>query len=370
MLIMIVILAAVQPSSAQMTKQIGISAVYDDNAFRNYAGISDYNTHLNWYLANDFVGDSWEHRFFYQGYTNMYKRYASRFSHYHRFGYIAATSLFAESNIVNIGVNLTFNRRTVDYNYANYTQGLGYLNYKLWLRDNMTLHLGHRTRFRDYHYLPELTYLENKTFARLSWFLPTKTSLLCYSAYGHKNYNTMPAAQDDDIAQTLLETPPLRQVQVSLRIGQALTAKTGISLQYLRRLNLSKQDYFGEIQYASLIKEEDIFDDPYSYHGHEFSAAMTRLLPWSMTFKTGFDHYLKTYLSEALDLDGYPVEPATARLDTRQIIWFTLRKTFPKTSFLKNMILSLDYYYLRNHSNDSYFDYDNSIIGMGTDFSF
>jgi len=140
-------------------------------------------------------------------------------------------------------------------------------------------------------------------------------------------------------------------------------------VQVLRRVQLengARYSYdLGEL--FSYSSEDDLFDDPYSYGGHEIGAALTQLLPWQITAKLGYDYLLKNYDYEALDLSGEPLASGDMRKDTRNIFWLSLTK---KMLFIRRMQVSFDLYFLENDSNDPYFNYDNTVFTFGTGMSF
>jgi hypothetical protein len=162
----------------------------------------------------------------------------------------------------------------------------------------------------------------------------------------------------------------LRQIRFGIRIGQAISAGTGISLDYLRRFNIDQQEYFGESQYITLFKEEDIFDDPYSYSGYDIGLTITRLMPWQVKSSLGFEYQNKNYSMPALDLNGESLEPDMERLDKRSQVWLTLRKAFPLNRTTQSFGLQIRLLYMINRSNDLYFDYKNLLISTGMDFNF
>jgi hypothetical protein len=370
-----------QPTvNAQLTKQVGIQLVYDDNAFTNYSQITDYSTELSWYVAQDFVGgDNWEHRVFYNGFANLYKTYSRRFSHYHTLGYATAVSPLGQGDILSLGANLALNRRTEYYEYSNYSQTIAFINYKLWPADKFIAHAGYRARFRSYQNLPELSHLEHHLFSRFSYFLPSKTSLIASMSFGIKNYKPYTYQIETDEAgrgrrgstTTITEdNATLRQLRLGLKIGQAIANGTGLSLFYLNRINLGQQSYFGENQYILLFKEEDIFDDPYSYGGFDAGVTVTKLLPWRVKSSFGFEYRYKEYSSQALDLAGESLPGEPLRLDRRSQIWLTVARTFPLQNTVQNVSVLFRVLYMLNRSNDQFFDYTNLLIATGLDFSF
>jgi hypothetical protein len=43
------------------------------------------------------------------------------------------------------------------------------------------------------------------------------------------------------------------------------------------------------------VSDDEIFDDHYSYEGHEFEIGYTQILPYGIMMKIQFDHFIKYY---------------------------------------------------------------------------
>lgn len=391
LLLGLILLGANSAGLSQTTKSVTIEMAYNDNAFRNYQNLSDYVTQLNIYLARDLTTDLWAARLYYDGSLNFFAQYTDRFSHYHKVGFGASRAIGQAGSALNLGANIALNKYRTVYDYTDYVQGTGYVNYKFRPANSVIAQLGYLLKYRDYQNLPEFNHFEHQLFSRVSWFLPTNTSLIFYARYGLKYYDTQTtstvvtdslgaidgkgrgSSRDSGTSRVIYseyQTPSTSQFIGSIKLGQSVTSTTGLSLKYLRRFRLgtgARYSYdFGELWTYST--EDELFDDPYSYDGQEISTALTQILPWQTTLKLGFDHYIKNYSVEALDLDGLSL--AETREDTREIVWFSATKRFSQKSVFKNFQISADFYYLNNDSNDPYFRYDNSVFTFGTGFSF
>ncbi len=375
---------------SQLTKSLKIEMSYDDNAFRNYRSLSDYVTQLNLYLARDYERDSWAARLYYDGNFNFFAEYTDRFSHYHRIGVAASHSFGEKSGAFNSGGNLVIKRNKSLYDYTNYVQGSGYVNAKLRPVESVIGQLGYIFKYRDYQNLPEFTHFEHQLFGRLSWFLPTNSSLILYARYGLKDYESQTIAtmvtdtlssnqgmgrgnnvgSRTSVVYSEVQTPSTSQFIGSVKLGQSITSTTGFSVQYLRRLSLTSSARYSTVagEVWTYSTEDDLFDDPYGYEGHEIGAVWTQLLPWQTTFKLGYDTYIKNYSLEALDLEGLSL--VENRKDTRDLIWFNINKRFSQKSVFRNFQIYVDFYYLNNDSNDPYFNYDNNVFTFGTGVSF
>ncbi|NIR52019.1 hypothetical protein GWO43_25715 [candidate division KSB1 bacterium] len=375
---------------SQFTKSVSVEMVYDDNSFRNYKGLSDYITQVNVYLARDFQSEALVTRLYYDGNVNVFTEYSDRLSHHHKVGAAFSRFLGSKGEALNFGANIRLSRYRDVYDYSNYGQATGYANFKAKPDDAIITQFGYVVKYRDYENLPEFSHFEHQLFGRFSWFLPTSTSLILYTRYGLKDYETQTVVtgardmsnighgrggrqgESGGVVISEQEAPSASQFIGSLKFGQSLSSITGLSFQYLRRINLSDAARYSALagEIWNYNTEDDLFDDPYAYQGHEMSTVLTQLLPWQTRVKMGYDRYIKNYGYEALDLNGEPLLIPEDRRDTRNVVWFNLTKQFSQKSAFRNFELSLDFYYLNNNSNDPYFNYDSSVFTFGTGFSF
>lgn len=372
---------------SQTTSSVSVGVTYDDNAFRNYQEVSDYITQLNFYVAKDYEEVLWNFRLFYDGSLNIFAEYGDRFYHFHKVGVAASRPFGNSGGLFNFGGNVALNRYREPYDYINYVQGFGYANVRFKPSGSLITQFGYTLKYRNYDNLPEFSHFEHQGFGRVSWFLPTKTSLIFYSRIGLKDYESQTVTTTSDLSEggmgrgpghgrnpgsvviSEYQTPTTSQLIASVKLGQSITTNTGLSIQVLRRLQLEEgARYSYDIgEFFSYSSEDELFDDPYSYEGYEMGTALTQLLPWQVTAKLGYDHLIKNYDYEAINLTGDPLISGEERKDTRDVFWMSLNKSM---LWFRNMQFSIDFYYVKNDSNDPYFNYDNSVFTFGTSMSF
>lgn len=376
----------------QTTKSVTVQMAYDDNAFHNYQAVTDYITQLNIYLAKDFRKTDWSTRFYYTGNLNFFTEYTDRFSQYHKFGMASSKALGESGAVLNLGGNVAVNRYKELYDYTNYVQSSGYINAKIRPAQSVAFQVGYIVKYRDYENLSEFTHFEHRLYGRASFFLPTKTSVILYSRYGLKDYKsqTMTTVITDTLntssgmgrgpgsstSATVIysdvQTPSTSQFIGSIKVGQSLTAKTGLSVECLRRISLTNSARYssatGEVW--TYNTEDELYDDPYGYEGHAISTSLTQMLPWRTTVKMGYNYLIKDYAVQAFDLEGESFAAPVNREDTRSYLWLSIDKKFLRKSAFRNVRFFMDFYYMKNDSNDPYYNYDNSVFTFGSGFSF
>jgi hypothetical protein len=383
----------------QTTGSVGIHFSHDSNSYRTYDAVPDYVTETSFSIARDMMADPWTARLFYDGNLSFFSENSDRRFQDHTMGLAFSRPFPWNDALLAIGGNFSLSRNAALYEYADYTQGLGYVNAKFSIGQASANQLGYRLRYRGYENLPVYSYLENYVFERVNFSFSSGTSLILQTSYGRKSYSAqssssaappMPAdghghmggenrggedggdywwGSSGDSASLV---PSASQWTGSMRVGQSITASTGVGVYYLRRANLGgnvRPSYpYGELY--SYSPEDELFNDPYSYEGHELGAELTRLLPWQMSAKLGYDHYIKNYSYPARDLAGEPLASGRTRSDTQDVVRLNLSKTFSGGSAIDGFHVTTELLTIANESNDPYFDYDDTVITFGTGLSF
>ncbi|MDX9757653.1 MAG: surface lipoprotein assembly modifier [Bacteroidota bacterium] len=177
------------------------------------------------------------------------------------------------------------------------------------------------------------------------------------------------SGMEGSVQYLMYEEPSTSQLSAWINIGQGLTESTGLSLRLLQRWNLTDRGRAFVGGAVDFIGEEELFDDPYSYESSEASLILTQILGWGMKARIGGVYAMKTYAYPA-SLD-YTDLSAPTREDERFGGYLTLEKTLSGSWLLFNgLTISLNYVYLRNQSNTTYYDYRSNALGLGvsTDF--
>ncbi|MCZ7556608.1 MAG: hypothetical protein M5R41_09420 [Bacteroidia bacterium] len=321
-----------------------------------------------------------------------------------------------------------------EYALYDYRQAMASLSAKHYFLDNLFGQASLQTRYRSYPNFGELGYLENVAAIGSMVFLESRTSIRIQAEAGFKNYQKSSASSQStaqftgssattsltkgvagiegggpgnggggnggggnggggtgggsgwggggsggigmgqhglnpEVSYLMYDEPSTSQVRLWVNIGQALGEQTGLSLRFQQRINLTERGRAFVGGTVDLIGEEELFDDPYSYEGSEASLTLTQILPWSMQARSGGFYFSKQYAYAAsLDENG---TAGPMRLDTRFGAWIEISKEIGGDWLLfQGMKLSLQYTYLRNQSNSTWYDYSGNNIGFGisTDF--
>lgn len=379
--------------NAQWTKSVSVSTGYDDNAFRNYQGLSDYATQVSAYLAKDFDGESWQSRLFYRGSFNLFAEYDERNYHYHQLGAAWSRIISEQGNAFNLGVNGSLRANGQVYNYYNFQEASGYSNVKIRMGSASSANFGYRIRRRWYNNLSELDYLEHYLFARFGYSFQTRTTLTVETKYGRKSYREQVTGektwqlgmggyghhqggmgqwggwnQEENSSQSV--KPSVSQWIGQIRVAQSLTNTTGLSTDLILRRNPGNGVRYLAGQVSGYTSEDELFDDPYGYESEELGVTLTQLLPWKVTLKAGGEYKWKDYVNRpALDLNGETLSTDELRTDRQIWTWLSLGKTFQFRSG-RTMSLFGEFYRIDNQSNDFYYDYRGNYVSLGIETTF
>lgn len=389
-----------QQAVGQFRTTVSISAAYDDNLFRNYLSQGDLGASSS--LSLDYTPPESDFNFFASGSAGTFRQFSDRRFFGGTLGGAYTTS-FGGQIQNNISVNSSYFVRfnTGTHNVYNLLQFIGSVNLKYYLdfENGFMGRFGYRLRHRSYQNLDEFTYTEHLGVLQLSKFFQTKTTVIVEVNLGSKQYSAAPNSV------TLISTsggsehggmmggsgwmnegemmgwsnwsygnhtgsiitytkPNTTQLTILARVAQSLGATTGLSLQYLRRSNLTDRTRFLTSSGTDFQGDAELWDDPYGYEGNEFGTALTQILPWDITARLSADYHLKNYSRRVFTATDTNIPTGPFRDDTKAVAGIDLKKTF-EDGFFSELTLMVSYMYQRNTSNDPYYDYANNVFSLG-----
>jgi hypothetical protein len=132
---------------------------------------------------------------------------------------------------------------------------------------------------------------------------------------------------------------------------------TGLSLTTKYQWNIQKQTRYLSSSYGA-VSDDELFDDHYGYEGLQTSLMLTHLLSESMLLRVtgGVQNRLYSSLA-AYDLDGNVL--SSQRNDQRASLSLLFQRDFQMGFTLK---AAIDF--IRNYSNDPYYDYRNTAVAL------
>ena len=115
--------------------------------------------------------------------------------------------------------------------------------------------------------------------------------------------------------------------------------------------------------------EDELFDDRYGYTGQELSFGFTHYLPAYIKLELNGAYLWKNYQNRMVyDLSENSSSLEEHRADQRQVFWGSLSRGLGSLFGLKSSEIYLEAGYLKNISNDVYYQFDNKFGTVGMRF--
>ncbi|MCX6132311.1 MAG: hypothetical protein NTU47_00745 [Ignavibacteriales bacterium] len=337
-----------------------ISTMYDDNILNNYQQISDKVSTLTLNTGYGFGGIHWDARVFYDGTLNYYQSVTDRTNQFHSLQ--TSFALYSgedQENVLNVGVSYGQGFYRGSSAFYNHDQVTAIVQYKQFLSDLIINNLGYAFRSIRFSDMSDFSYSEHALSGGFSFALPTQTTLIVQADLGAKFYSTPSSTGEAEGMRKggMSFAPGVIQFGPLIRIGQSIFEGTGLSLTTKYQWNIQKQARYISTSYGS-VSDDELFDDHYGHEGLHTSLMLTQLLPESMVMKVtgGVQNRLYSSLA-AYDLDGNVL--SSQRTDLRTSLSVLLQKDFQMGFTLK---AAVDF--IRNYSNDPYYNYRNSALAL------
>ena len=345
---------------AQVGFESRLSTMYDDNILNNYQRISDKISTITLDAGYGFGGARWDGRVFYDGALNYYQSVTDRTNQFH-----SVRTSFAhysgedEENVLNVGISYGRGFYRGGHAFYDHDQVTATVLYKQFLSDLVINNRGYAFRSIRFSAMSDFSYSEHTVSGSFSFALRTQTTLIVQTDLGAKFYSTPePTSETDGMRKGgVALAPGAVQFTPLVRIGQSIMEGTGLSLTTKYQWNIQKQTRYLSSSYGA-ISDDELFDDHYGYEGLQTSLMLTQLLPESMLLRVtgGVQNRLHSSLA-AYDLDGNVL--SSQRNDRRTSLSILFQKDFQMGFTLK---AAVDF--IRNYSNDPYYDYRNTAVAL------
>lgn len=156
------------------------------------------------------------------------------------------------------------------------------------------------------------------------------------------------------------------QVELWVRIAQAVTPTTGIAAQYFNRTMISGTDRYVSGLSDSYTQESEIFNDPMGFESHSIGLDVTQLLPFDIILKLSAYQVSKDYSAQGIYVDGETYDETDLRKDDYRTAYMTIKKNMETKLLGGSLItLSLIYQWIENDSNSYWYKYNNQYGSIG-----
>ena len=354
----LLVILSILDLNAQFYLTVDVKGYYDDNIFNNYLGASDFINVFTGEIGYDFESEQNNFEIYYTGFFNRYYEYFDKSTTTQKFGAVN-TYLFSEDdNPLNIGINYSVRINKEGYYIYDLNQISAYANYMHSLSESNKLQFGVIGNRIDYKNFSLFSHYQLKAFLRSINSFESKTSLTVAAEIDQKNY--IEKMKSQGIADEIL------QVKLFLQIGQGIRDDLGLSIFTLLRKNISGGNrYYSSIDY--IYYEEELFNDVYSNEGIESGLTLSYLFRPNIMGRIAGRYEVRNYTNlPAADKEGNDL--SELRKDNQFSIGTSLE--FGLSEIINGLYLSLNYNFIKNSSNDFYYEYNNQIYAITLGFDF
>jgi len=335
-----------------------LEGYYDDNIFNNYLNSSDFINAFSGELGYDFETSQNNFELYYIGFINRYYKFPDKSSVIHKVGAVN-TFLFSDNdNPLNVGLNFATRINREDYYIYDFNQISAYANYMHSLSENNKIQLGVIGNRINYENFTLFSHYQLKAFLRSINSFESRTSLSAAAEIDQKSYVEKYKSQG--------LTDEIMQAKLYLQLGQGITDDLGLSgFVFFRKNLVSGNRYFSSNEYV--YYEEELFNDLYSNDGVETGVTLSYLFLPNIIGKIAGRYEARNYTDlPAADENGNDLNEL--REDNQYSIGASLE--FGLSRIVSGLFFSLNYNYIKNNSNDYYYDYANQIYAITLGFDF
>ncbi len=335
-----------------------LESYYDDNIYNNYLGVSDFVHNFSGEVGYDIESERNNFELYYFGNYSHFIKERDKSSTFHKIG-LVNTFLFSENdNPLNVGINYLLKDNQGNFYIYNFNQISAYANYMHSFSETDKFQLGVIGNRIEYKNFSLFSHYQFKAFIRSINNFESKTSLISGFEVDQKNY--IEKLKQEGLTDNIL------QAKLYLQLGQSLTDNLGTSAYVFFRKNLeSGNRYFTDQEFV--FYEEEIFNDLYSNEGIETGLSISYLFSPSVLWKIAGRYETRNFTDlTAVDVNGNNLD--LLRKDTQFSIGLSL--DFGLGYVLDGLSLTANYNYIRNTSNDYYYDYTNNLFAIGLNFDF
>ena len=380
--IIVMVILASNVGISQLNFNISYNGYYDDNLFRSPETVKDLISDIG-IGANYKIKDT---GFYIHNNLDIlkYQDNANRDFVLNNLGFSNQVTI-GENQLSNLyfGGNWNLRINQNDYNYYNYSQIFGYTNIQIFTKISL-IKGGYNYRYRDYSNWSNLSNHLHNAYLQINKSFPTRTTIILETGFGNKSFTgkdsiitTTTTGQGrghrsgtTKITNELEKALNTSQINLTFRLTQSITEKTGVYIQYLKQISVN--DEISYQNFDDYYQDDELFDDPFTYESNNYSSQLTFMFPkqTKIVFKGSYSD--KKYISEIAFSDEIELSEIDVLRKDEQLRFYTnISKTFIiKKDWINSIKFDLTYVQTNNESNSYWYNYDNSIISGGMRINF
>jgi hypothetical protein len=346
------------PLYSQFDFYTGYQAIYDDNIYNNYEAVSDVINTFGLGTAYNSETENNNVQLFYEGSLSLFKTNILKNFNSHRIG-LVETYLFSEnSNPLNAGLNYSFRNNKDDFELFDFRQISAYINYRHSVSETDFILPGYLFNSNNYINFTLFSNYENKFFLAWSSSFETGTS---FSLRGEAIYKIYVEQYDYPGYQnnaTLLK--------LNFNTAQSLAERTGINGYFSYQKDFSEGSRY-VLSDSLVYYEEEIFNNVYSFDSYEFGLGFRHFFGDNIQLSLEAKYLVRNFTAlPAADI--YGTELNYLRED--KLAAFGAGLQFNLGSILNGLLLFTNLNYLKNSSNDYFYDFKNQILSASLEYGF
>lgn len=342
----------------QFNLNLSYEAYYDDNIFNSYEQIDDFINSFSLSSAYNIESETNNFQLYYEGNLSLFRSNQYKNSDSHRFG-VVETYLFSEDdNPLNAGINYSIRNNKDDFKIYDFNQLSAYLNYRHTVTEDNFLMPGYLFNWNNFKNFSLFSHYEHKGFIRWISNVADRTTLILSSEFNYKDYiqkyNVNEYANDASL------------LKFGLSFARVFGENTRISIysEYRKSLNdKSRYMYSDEFIYY----EEEIFNDIYSSDGITIGGAINQYLTDKILISIEARYLTRNFNSLPIaDDQGYSLN----ELRNDNHLAFGIAAEFDLGFLINGMSFETSWNFIKNNSNDYFYDYSNNLLSASILFGF
>lgn len=343
---------------SQFKLDISYEGYYDDNIYNNFEQTEDFVNSFSLSSAFNIESEFNNIQLYYEGNLSSFQKKQIKNSNSHRFG-IVETHLFSiDDNPMNAGINYSLRNNKDEFKIYDFNQLSAYINYRHSIIEDNYLMIGYIFNKNNFKNFSLFSHYEHKGFIRWISNLAEKTSIIASSEFDYKDY-----LQKYNVSNYANEASLLR---FGLSIAKIIGENTRLSIYSEYRKSLTdKSRYLFSNEF--IYYEEEIFNDIYSSDGVTIGGAINQYLIDEILLSVEARYLTRNFKAlPVADPEGFSLNDLR---DDKQYA-FGVAAEFDFSFLLDGMSIETSWNYIKNNSNDYFYDYTNNLISASLLFGF
>jgi len=346
---------AASARAAEVTAELDLQSLFLSNVFLDSSSEWDLALRPSAELGLDFA-EYWSAG--YAGELNAYTRHAELLSHWHQV-FLYANPAWGDDAENELALELSLDTLRNEATYAALNNLRPRLLARLalapydWLSWRLELDVTYRWFYDD---RPSDS-LDAWIAGRIGFTLPSRTTLIPRVAYGYRHY----PRQDTSVTHDVQD----QQLELGLRIGQALWKAAGLQLDYLYRLAIGES---GLLLRKLTLDQFSYLGESFLFSGHQARIGLKQLLGQHWKISAWLRYQQRSFAGwQVIDETDFTLldeQREDHRLTPGLRVSFAWWPGDEASAAVPEIELALEYRYTRQWSNQGWYDTRGHVGGL------